>query len=63
MPKNNFPEDIDLFDSDGGPIYEGESTPEIDGLEGKVRENILFIPLENEVFFPYMQIGTMLTHP
>ncbi len=63
MPKNNFPEHIDLFGNDGGPIYEGDTAPAIDGLEGKVRENILFIPLENEVFFPYMQIGTMLTHP
>lgn len=63
MAKKNLLEDTELFNTDGGPIYAGAETPDLDSLEGSVHENILFLPLENEVFFPYMQIGTVLTHP
>lgn len=32
-------------------------------LNGKIVENVLLIPLENEVFFPYLQVGTVIKHP
>lgn len=63
MSKKNFLDESVLLNNDGGPIYKDESEHDIDRLEGVVQENILFIPLEDEVFFPFMQIGTVITHP
>lgn len=46
---------------DGGSIYKMDPSPH-SYLRDEILTNVCLIPLE-EVFFPFMQIGTVLTHP
>lgn len=63
MSKKSSLDETQLVNYDGGPIYMDPDKTEPDPLEGMCEENILFLPLDDEVFFPYMQIGTLLEHP
>lgn len=63
MAKNfNFKEqDLTLFD--GGSIYNNDNSGSINQFPYNEEHNILLVPLANEVFFPYMQIGSIIDHP
>lgn len=62
MSKKNIPDESQSMIDEGGPFYK---TPgmEADQLDGMVAEGMLLLPLEDEVFFPYLQIGAMVSHP
>lgn len=63
MSKKNLLDETQLINFDGGPVYMDPATATTEPLEGMCEENILFLPLDDEVFFPYMQIGSLLEHP
>lgn len=48
---------------DGGQIYSDQNNPEIHALDNEQINDILLVPLDTEVFFPYMHIGTILDKP
>lgn len=50
-----------LLDYDGGTLYAADDTFEqmLNGQE----EEMTLLPLENDVFFPYLQVGIMLKKP
>ncbi len=62
MSKKNNPDDSHSQSDDVISFYKkpGHKPNQLDGAR---EEGILFLPFENEVFFPYMHIGTTITHP
>jgi len=62
MSKKNILDDSHFLNDNGGPFYNmpGLKPNQLDGIR---EERMLFLPFENEVFFPYMHIGTTITHP
>ena len=63
MAKKFHFKESDLNITTGGSIYRTPDTFDIAYFEHAEESNILLLPLSNEVFFPYMQIGSILDHP
>lgn len=53
---------IESVSEDGGPIYRLPGQKQ-NPLHNKLLDNVLLVPLEEEVFFPYMQVSTEISHP
>lgn len=47
---------------DGGSIYWSPGMPDLSEKSFEL-DNILFIPLDDDVFFPFTQVATVLRHP
>ncbi|MDE7402427.1 MAG: endopeptidase La [Muribaculaceae bacterium] len=48
---------------DGGNIFATGNTPKAFDEDGLGVDKIMFMPLEDEVFYPYMTLHTIITHP
>lgn len=53
----------EMLATNGGPVYIKRNFPEIYHEDGFEVPGILLLPLENEVFFPYLQVATFLDQP
>lgn len=63
MPKNKPIDAKPLILAGDSSIYKTDNETHYDYEAGKIYENVMLIPLSADIYFPYMQIASTVSHP
>ena len=63
MPKHKDSETLWVLKPSFRSVYAGDNTETYYRQRYEYVDNVLLVPLENDVFFPYMLIGQTVSHP